>query len=105
MPRHSVGLCLALFMVLWLDPARLAIELRHYVHHYLWGEFWDVIFSAASLGLALLFGAAWVRNPLRGVPLNEQGYFFVALWTNLLPYADPQAFSTGSSVMIGWGGR
>ncbi len=95
------GLYLALFMVLWLLILRgLAIELRHHVHHHLWGEFWDVIFSAASLGLALLFGVA-LGNLLRGVPLNEQGYFFVALWTNLLPYADPQGILDWFTVMIG----
>jgi len=95
------GLYLALFMVLWLLILRgLAIELRHHVHHHLWGEFWDVIFSAASLGLALLFGVA-LGNLLRGVPLNEQGYFFVALWTNLRPYADPQGILDWFTVMIG----
>ena len=88
-------------MVLWLLILRgLAIELRHHVHHHLWGEFWDVIFSAASLGLALLFGVA-LGNLLRGVPLNEQGYFFVALWTNLRPYADPQGILDWFTVMIG----
>ncbi len=60
------GLYLALFMVLWLLILRgLAIELRHHVHHHLWGEFWDVIFSAASLGLALLFGVALERPAAR----------------------------------------
>lgn len=95
------GLYLALFMVLWLLILRgLAIELRHHVHHHLWGDFWDVVFSAASAALALLFGVA-LGNLLRGVPLNEQGYFFVALWTNLLPYSDPQGILDWFTVMIG----
>ena len=95
------GLYLALFMVLWLLILRgLAIELRHHVHHHLWSDFWDVAFSAASAALALLFGVA-LGNLLRGVPLNEEGYFFVALWTNLLPYADPQGILDWFTVMIG----
>ncbi len=95
------GLYLALFMVLWLLILRgLSIELRHQIHHPLWADFWDVIFSVASLGLALLFGVA-LGNLLRGVPLNEQGYFFVALWTNLLPYAEPQGILDWFTVMIG----
>ena len=38
-------------------------------------------FSAASLLLAVFYGAA-LGNVVRGVPLNDQGYFFEALWTN-----------------------
>ena len=40
-----------------------------------------MVFAGASLLLAVFFGAA-LGNVVRGVPLNDQGYFFVALWTN-----------------------
>nr|MBA3754403.1 cytochrome d ubiquinol oxidase subunit II [Nitrospira sp.] len=49
---------------------------------------WDVVFVAASALLAVVFGAA-LGNLVRGVPLNAEGYFFVALWTDFLPGHDP----------------
>ena len=82
------GLYLALFMVLWLLILRgISIELRHHVHSPLWTDFWDVVFSASSAVLALLFGVA-LGNVLRGMPLNSEGYFFLPLWTNLNPLSD-----------------
>lgn len=83
------GFYLALIIVLWLLMGRgLAIELRAHVDHVLWRQFWDVVFAAASVLLAIVFGAA-LGNLIRGVPLNAQGYFFVALWTDFLPGPDP----------------
>jgi len=83
------GFYLALIIVLWLFMGRgLAIELRAHVDHPLWKQFWDVIFTAASTLLAVVFGIA-LGNLLRGVPLNAEGYFFVALWTDFLPGPDP----------------
>ena len=80
------GFYLALIIVLWLFMVRgLALELRSHLDHPLWRQFCDVSFSGASLLLALVFGAA-LGNLIRGVPLNREGYFFVALWTD---------FSTG----------
>lgn len=79
------GFYLALMMVLWLLMFRgLSIELRSHLEHQLWRTFWDVSFALASLLLALVFGAA-LGNLIRGVPLNEDGYFFTALWTDFLP--------------------
>ena len=37
--------------------------------------------------LAIFFGAA-LGNVIRGVPIGDDGYFFLALWTNLRPGAD-----------------
>lgn len=76
------GFYLPLMMVLWLLMLRgMGIELRSHIDDTLWRSFFDFIFSVASLLLAVFFGAA-VGNVVRGVPLNADGYFFEALWTN-----------------------
>lgn len=83
------GFYLALIIVLWLLIGRgLALELRSHVDHVLWRQFWDLTFSSASALLAVVFGAA-LGNLIRGVPLNQDGYFFVALWTNFMTGPDP----------------
>jgi cytochrome d ubiquinol oxidase subunit II len=95
------GLYLALFLVLWLLIGRgLAIELRHQVHNQMWTDFWDLVFSAASLTLALLFGVA-LGNVLRGLPLNAEGYFFLPLWTNLSPTAARVGILDWYTVLMG----
>jgi len=69
------GFYLPLMLVLWLLLLRgLGIEFRHQIHHALWEDFWDVVFSIASLLLALLFGVA-LGNVLRGVPFDAGGEF------------------------------
>jgi cytochrome d ubiquinol oxidase subunit II len=69
------GFYLPLMLVLWLLLLRgLGIEFRHQIHHALWEDFWDVVFSFASVLLALLFGVA-LGNVLRGVPFEANGEF------------------------------
>jgi cytochrome bd ubiquinol oxidase subunit II len=69
------GFYLALMLVLWLLLLRgIGIEFRHQIHHPLWEDFWDVVFSIASALLALLFGVA-LGNVLRGVPFEANGEF------------------------------
>jgi len=76
------GFYLPLMIVLWLLILRgIAIEFREKVASPVWVNFWDVVFAAASLLLAVFYGAA-LGNVVRGVPLNDKGYFFEALWTN-----------------------
>jgi cytochrome bd ubiquinol oxidase subunit II len=83
------GFYLALIIVLWVLIARgLALELRSHLDHTLWRQFWDVAFAGASTLLAIVFGAA-LGNLIRGVPLNHEGYFFVALWTDFMTGPDP----------------
>ena len=83
------GFYLPLMIVLWLLILRgLSIELRGHVAHGLWIEFWDIAFCLSSLLLAFIFGAA-LGNVLRGVPLDEKGWFFVPLWTNFSAGKDP----------------
>jgi len=81
------GFYLALMMVLWLLILRgIAIEFRNHIDNPLWKPAWDTVFSGASAALAFLFGVA-LGNVVRGVPLDANGYFFLPLWTNLLPGA------------------
>ena len=82
------GFYLALMMVLWLLILRgIAIEFRNLIDNPLWKPAWDTVFGGASAILAFVFGVA-LGNVVRGVPLDANGYFFLPLWTNLLPGAD-----------------
>lgn len=83
------GFYLALMVVLWLLIIRGAsIELRSQVHIVVWRSFFDAMFFFSSALLAIFFGAA-LANVIRGVPLGPDGYFFLPLWTNWLPDANP----------------
>jgi cytochrome bd ubiquinol oxidase subunit II len=76
------GFYLPLMIVLWLLILRgISIEFRDQVPSALWISFWDVVFSFSSLLLAVFYGAA-LGNVVRGVPLDANGYFFEALWTD-----------------------
>ena len=82
------GFYLALMMVLWLLILRgIAIEFRNHIDNPLWKPAWDTVFGGASAILAFVFGVA-LGNVVRGVPLDANGYFFLPLWTSLLPGAD-----------------
>src|SRR5918911_5079813 len=83
------GFYLPLMIVLWLLMLRgMGIELRGHVDDPMWRSFFDFIFTVASLLLAVFFGAA-VGNVVRGVPLNRDGYFFEALWTDFRVGPEP----------------
>ncbi len=83
------GFYLALFIVLWLLIVRgLALELRSHLAHVLWRQFWDAAFAGASMLLAVVLGAT-LGNLIRGVPLNQDGYFFMALWADFMMGPDP----------------
>jgi cytochrome d ubiquinol oxidase subunit II len=76
------GFYLPLMMVLWLLMLRgIGIELRAHMENPVWVGFFDLIFCASSVLLAIFFGAA-LGNVVRGVPLGADGYFFEPLWTN-----------------------
>jgi len=76
------GFYLPLMIVLWLLILRgISIEFRNHITSKVWDPFWDFLFSAASLLLAVVFGAA-LANVVRGVPLDAGGYFFEPLWTD-----------------------
>lgn len=79
------GFYLPLMIVLWLLILRgISIEFRRHSSAPMWASFWDGAFFLSSLLLAVFFGAA-LGNVVRGVPLDSQGQFFEALWTNFRP--------------------
>ena len=76
------GFYLPLTIVLWLLILRgLAVELRDEIVSPVWSPLWDVVFAGASAALAGFYGAA-IGNVVRGVPLDNSGYFFLPLWTD-----------------------
>src|SRR6202011_2680168 len=81
------GFYLPLMIVLWLLMLRgLALELRSHIQSVVWSGLWDGLFFIGSTLLAIFYGAA-LGNVIRGVPLNAQGYFFEALWTDFNPFS------------------
>jgi cytochrome d ubiquinol oxidase subunit II len=81
------GLYFGLILVLWLLMGRgLALELRHQLEHPLWTAACDAVFGLASAALALVFGVA-LGNVVRGVPLNDHGYFSMPLFNILNWYS------------------
>lgn len=76
------GFYLPLMIVLWLLMLRgVGIELRSHIDDPMWRTFFDFLFTLSSVLLAVFFGAA-IGNVVRGVPLNKDGFFFEALWTD-----------------------
>jgi len=96
------GFYLALMLVLWLLLLRgLGIEFRHQIHHPMWEHAWDVVFSLASVLLALLFGVA-LGNVLRGVPFDAAGEFQGTFAVLLNPFSILGGLL--SVVTLGWHG-
>ena len=83
------GFYLPLMIVLWLLILRgISVELRNHIDVGVWRSLLDGVFGLASALLAIFFGAA-LANVLRGVPLQDDGYFFLPLWTNWQTGAHP----------------
>ncbi len=76
------GYYLALFLILWALILRgVSIEVGGHINDQLWQGFWDFVFVVANFLLAILFGAA-AGNLARGVPLDTQGNFSMAFFTD-----------------------
>ena len=85
------GFYLALFMVVWTLIMRgIAIEFRSHVSDGMWRALWDTAFTAASVLLPVLLGAA-LGNVVRGVPVDASGYF------SLPPATAPKIRSASST--------
>lgn len=99
------GLYLPLIILLWLFMMRgFSLALRDYVQHPFWQVFWNGCLLISSLIATFFFGVA-LANMLRGVPLGNDGYFFLALWTNLALGTVPGIFdwytaTTGVTVVM-----
>ncbi|MBI2682299.1 MAG: cytochrome d ubiquinol oxidase subunit II [Acidobacteriales bacterium] len=83
------GFYLPLMMVLWCLMLRgVSVEFRNHIHDSVWRTFFDGVFTFASALLAIFFGAA-LGNVIRGVPLNEEGFFFTPLFTDFRTGPEP----------------
>jgi cytochrome d ubiquinol oxidase subunit II len=102
------GFYLAFFVLLWLLILRgLSLEMHGHAEDEQWHTFCDIFFFFASTLLAFVYGVA-LTNVLRGVPLDEKGFFFVPFWTNMRAGRNPGVFdwytllggATGVAVLI-----
>jgi cytochrome d ubiquinol oxidase subunit II len=94
------GFYLPLMMVLWLLIGRgISLEFRNHISSPLWTPFWDVCFSISSALLAVLLGVA-LANIVRGVPLNEDGRFFLPLWTDFAVHVPATGAARGHPLGI-----
>src|SRR5580692_1563176 len=86
------GFYLALMIVLWLLILRgIAIESRSHQENPLWREFWDTVFSLSSALLAIVLGTS-LGNVVRGVPVDQTGFFAMPLFTDFRPGVLPGVF-------------
>lgn len=84
MASAFAGYYLALMLILWgLILRGISIEVRGHIDDPLWQGFWDFVFAFSNFLLAILFGAA-AGNLVRGVPLDAQGNFSMAFFTNFM---------------------
>src|SRR5438067_4414249 len=82
MASAFAGYYLALFLILWCLILRgVSLEVGGYINDRLWQGYWDFNFVLSNLLLAILFGAA-AGNVARGVPVDAQGNFSMAFFTN-----------------------
>src|SRR5690348_9953324 len=83
MASAFAGYYLALFLILWCLILRgISIEVSGHMSDRVWQGFWDFVYVLASLLISVLFGAA-AGNVARGVPLDADGNFSMAFFTDL----------------------
>jgi cytochrome d ubiquinol oxidase subunit II len=82
MASAFAGYYLALFLIVWCLILRgVSLEVGGHINDRLWQTYWDFIFVCSNFLLAILFGAA-AGNVARGVPLNADGNFSMAFFTD-----------------------
>jgi cytochrome d ubiquinol oxidase subunit II len=59
----------------------ISLEVGGHINDRLWQTYWDFIFVCSNFLLAILFGAA-AGNVARGVPVDAQGNFSMAFFTD-----------------------
>jgi cytochrome d ubiquinol oxidase subunit II len=76
------GFYLPLMVVLWLLILRgISLKFHDHIDTSIWQTLWDRVFALSSILLAIFYGAA-LGNVVRGLPLKEDGYFFLPLFTH-----------------------
>jgi len=82
MASAFAGYYLALFLILWCLILRgISIEVGGHINDRLWQGYWNFNFVLSNFLLAILFGAA-AGNVARGVPIDAQGNFSMAFFTD-----------------------
>src|SRR5438128_11200762 len=82
MASAFAGYYLALFLILWCLILRgISLEVGGHINDRLWQTYWDFNFVLSNFLLAILFGAA-AGNVARGVPVDAQGNFSMAFFTD-----------------------
>jgi cytochrome d ubiquinol oxidase subunit II len=95
------GFYLPLIIVLWLLMLRgVSIELRSHIKNPIWGSFWDGVFFLSSSLLAFFYGTA-LANVIRGVQIDNNGFFFEPLWTDFNPYSSNPGILDWYTILIG----
>ena len=80
------GFYLAIMLVLWVLILRgISIEFRSHLDDPMWRAFWDGVFALASTLAPVLLGAAF-GNIIRGVPLDDRGWFALSLFESFSPF-------------------
>jgi cytochrome bd ubiquinol oxidase subunit II len=86
--------------VIWCLILRgISIEFRSHVGNPVWRRTWDFFFLVPSVLLPVFFGAA-LGNLLRGVPLDRDGWFSLALFTDFSA-RDPVGILDWYTVLVG----
>src|SRR5262249_53844347 len=94
------GFYFAIFLVIWCLIGRgVSIEFRSHVPDALWPRVSGPMFSLTSFLLAFLFGIA-LGNVIRGVPLDEAGWFSLALFTDFSAHP-PVGILDGYTIAVG----
>jgi len=94
------GFYMAMFLVVWTLLLRgISIEFRSHIANPLWRSFWDTVFAVASTTMPILLGAA-LGNVIRGVPLDQTGYFNIPLFTHF-GVSNPVGILDWYTVLIG----
>src|SRR2546422_6630652 len=100
-PRSTLFPYTTLFRSLWFLMLRgISIELRSHLQDPVWVSFWDGVFFVGSALLAIFYGAA-LGNVIRGVPLDKNGTFFEALWTDFNPYSSNPGILDWYTILVG----
>ncbi|MBX6765073.1 MAG: cytochrome d ubiquinol oxidase subunit II [Rubrobacteraceae bacterium] len=96
------GFYLPMFIVFWLLVLRgVSIEVRQTMNDPLWHSFWDFTFFLGSALLPFAFGTA-LANVMRGLPLHENGFFFMPLWTDFDPLSSHPGILDWYTTIIGF---